>query len=163
MESIQRHSGIVDTFGHLLFIGQLDEVPEPDPDYPYLNFLSLYTGRIRIEVGTRFGPVNASVEVLAQAPPLEPDAWEDIDEGDIAYSGSGLILQDEVGLSLLPAEPETTFTPDGEHRYRVRVSARGRNIDYDHCTDVPLEDYLIQLWPVTCASPRVSYQNRSGR
>ncbi|WP_278313323.1 hypothetical protein [Lolliginicoccus levis] len=163
MECIQQHSGIIDTDDHLLFVQQLDEFPEPDPEHPYLNFLCLNAGQILISVGTNCGPINAAVQVLAQAPPLEPHQWEDIDEGDIAYSGLGLVLQGEMGLRQLPAEPETTFTPEGDHRYRVRVSARGRDIDYDHPTDEPLEDYLIQLWPVALATPGLSYQNKSGR
>lgn len=133
--------------------------------HPEVN-LALFGGEVvRVNVGVRYGPVNVRMEVHDRAPQHADEGWEDVAEGDLAYDcDEGLAVHDFDMCQVLPADEAEKLTPAGRHRYRIRIHARGKAIKYDGAIfGEPVEDYLLQLWPVAAAADAVQLKNLSGR
>lgn len=120
---------------------------------------------LRVKVGVRYGPVNVELEIHDSPTPYDDTEWEDAAEGDLAYdSESGVSLNGPELFQVIPENEEESLLPSGKHRYRVRIYARGRDIEYDAALfGEPVEDYLIQMWPTTEPEPPRQTKNLSGR
>ncbi|PYI69758.1 hypothetical protein CVV68_01215 [Arthrobacter livingstonensis] len=130
----------------------LSTVPEPVSDEEALRLLQgQVTGQIPppfesdqllVRTGIYMGPVRVTTEVLETRPELVEADWEDIEE----YS-----LRLETGTISLTGFRDEPFLigriAAGPVDYRVRIHAKGRDINYDLAVDEPCEDYLIVLWP----------------
>ncbi|UOT01581.1 hypothetical protein MPY17_21550 [Rhodococcus opacus] len=105
-----------------------------------VNFLTVHTG-------VAYGPVSIGVEILGDQPESTLfEDWENVAECTIRASTLCVMtLQGE------PVEDITELTGVDPGKFRVRVHARGRDLNWDMDVAEPTEDYLVQLWPV----PRV--------
>lgn len=88
---------------------------------------------------------------------------EDAVEGDVFYDNPGVggVWPFHCGgfNQTIPETPGQTLTPPSKHRYHVLIY--GRDIEYDGpLAGDPIEDYLIQMWPIT--EPR-EIKNLTGR
>ncbi len=110
-----------------------------------------------VTTGAQFGPYAVTLRTLAAAPP-EDASWEDVTELSVVAST-------EVAIGELIDGPEEWVTVAPGH-HRVRVSARGRtesaerertfpDDDLDLEDEVPLEHYLVEMWPAPPAPPVV--------
>lgn len=95
---------------------------------------------VGIRSGVALGPVLVAVEPMDSEPPLLSDDWTDIAETSITISEVLTVygIWDDAPAYSLDASPG---------HYRLRVSAQGREIDYDAAATEPLERYLLQFWP----------------
>lgn len=133
-------------------------------EYPEFN-LGVFTGEtVVVYAGCRVGPVNVELEVHDTQPPDNAMDWEDVAEGDMHYdSPEGAALWHWSLDQALPQDSDRKLTPGGAHRYRVRICARGRALEYDGpVLGEPVEDYLVQLWPTSSPSPAHQSKNESG-
>lgn len=163
----ERHRAVVPTDYHQFLIEPAESVPLPSGVHPETN-LAVFGGQtLRVNVGTRVGPVNLELELHDSPPAYDDSAWEDVAEGDLSYDNVGglVVWGMEYGgfEQAIPSAAGRTLTPPGAHRYRVRIYARGKAIDYDGVHSEALEDYLIQLWPAAEAEPALQMKNLSGR
>lgn len=165
---VERFEAVVPTDYHQFLLEPAQSDGIPHDKFPEFN-LAVFGGQtVRVNVGTRAGPVNLALE-LHDSPPSYDDAeWEDAAEGDVYYDNPGglVIWGLEYGgfEQAIPETPGTTITPPGQHRYRVRIYARGKDIDYDapHLGD-PVENYLIQMWATDQEEEPRQMKNLSGR
>jgi hypothetical protein len=133
----------------------------PDPDDMIrtgpVSFVDLYPEAAEIRIGISMGYVRVCVTQLS-APPTELDttlAWEDVVEFSLGDSAEPPIY-----VGALEGDPDgdvpLVVEPDWTGGSRVRVHARGRDIDYDGvCEGEPWEDYLIQSWQAPVADEQV--------
>ncbi|MBY6540311.1 hypothetical protein HQ325_16680 [Rhodococcus sp. BP-349] len=133
--------------------------------YPELSLAIFAEDVIFVKVGVRSGPVDVAVEMHDEPPAYDDGNWEDAAEGDLNYDlPDGLSVFQSLNYAWFPAIPaEGALTPPGEHRYRVRIFARGRNNYYDGAVfDTPVESYLLQLWPTETSQAPRQLKNLSG-
>jgi hypothetical protein len=99
-----------------------------------------------IIVGTSSGYVNVTAEALDREPEeVIEQGWEDIVEVDLHATTGDVIV-----MALMEDPPELPgLTPHGPGNYRLRVHAAGRDQDFDMVVASPVEEYLIQSWPIT--------------
>lgn len=119
---------------------------------------------VLFRIGVSHGPVNVTITVHGAEPTLDPGPWEDVVEGGIPRTGGGLALfgWDAVSGDPVLTEPGEPVVPHREGGYAVRVHARGRARCYDGPTKEPLEDYLVELWPMRTPKPPVVHKHTSG-
>lgn len=167
--AIERRQSVIQTDYHQFTIeaGPPRELLHgQDPLFP----LALFAGDIlRVNVGIRCGPVNVAVELHDEPPTYDDSEWEDSVEGDLIHNTD----QGVNVLSFWDFEPRAEgekisslrgLTPPGRGRYRVRIYARGKDIQFDgYLEGDPVEDYLIQMWPTTEAEPPRQIKHTSGR
>ncbi|NMM85610.1 hypothetical protein B2J88_14730 [Rhodococcus sp. SRB_17] len=165
---VERFQSVVKTDYHQFHIDPVQSDSIPDGIYPEFT-LAVFGGQsIRVGVGIRVGPVNLVLEMHDSAPPYDGTDWEDVVEGDLFYDNpGGVIVWHFYSGGFEQAIPENvgeTLTPAGEHRYRVRIHARGRDSEYDGpLFGDPVEDYLIQMWPTPEPERAREIKNLSGR
>ena len=130
----------------------LSTVPEPVSDEEALRVLqgqvtgqippSVESDELLVRTGIYSGPVRVKAGLLETRPELVEADWEDIEE----YS-----LRLETGTISLTGFRDEPFLigriAAGPVDYRVRIHAKGRDINYDLAVEEPCEDYLILLWP----------------
>lgn len=113
-------------------------------------------GSVVILTGVNAGPVLVTVATTSSAPDLDHTAtWEDIVEASVEADDSGLDGMVVVGPEDEPPAESARLDVHGGGWYRLRVSARGRDIAYDLTTDEPVEHYLVQAWPQAPSPPSV--------
>lgn len=165
---VDQFQSVVQTDYHQFHIDPAQSDSIPDGVYPEFT-LAVFGGQsIRVGVGIRVGPVNLVLEIHDSPPPYVDAEWEDAVEGDLFYDNPGGVVVWHFysgGFDqAIPETPGQTLTPPGKHRYRVRIYARGRDIEYDGpLVGDPVEDYLIQMWPTTEPEPAREIKNLSGR
>ncbi|WCT06144.1 hypothetical protein [Rhodococcus qingshengii] len=165
---VERFQSVVKTDYHQFHIDPVQSDSIPDGVYPEFT-LAVFGGQsIRVGVGIRVGPVNLVLEMHDSPPPYVDAEWEDAVEGDLFYDNPGGVVVWHFysgGFDqAIPETPGQTLTPPGKHRYRVRIYACGRDIEYDGpLVGDPVEDYLIQMWPTTEPEPAREIKNLSGR
>lgn len=165
---VERFQSVVKTDYHQFHIDPVQSDSIPDGVYPEFT-LAVFGGQsIRVGAGIRVGPVNLVLEMHDSPPPYVDAEWEDAVEGDLFYDNPGGVVvwhfQSSGFDQAIPETPGQTLTPPGKHRHRVRIYARGRDIEYDGpLTGDPVEDYLIQMWPTTEPEPAREIKNLSGR
>ncbi|MFD3426836.1 hypothetical protein [Nocardia fluminea] len=134
------------------------------PEFPLAIFAD---ETVRVQVGTRAGPVAVEVEVHDSSPQYNDAGWEDAAEGDLIYDREiGVAvwaLWNGVFEQVIPADETQKLTPPGAHRYRVRIYARGKGIAWDGpVSGEPVEDYLVQMWPSATPQPARQTKHLSG-
>lgn len=111
---------------------------------------------IAIMTGIVYGPLEVTVRVLPGPPDTLEDGWEDITEVSVRAEDPELGVQvsddGRPGITL-GGEASPAL---GEEWHRLRVHARGRDIDYDLVADEPNEHYLLVFWPEPPSPPRLA-------
>jgi hypothetical protein len=119
---------------------------------PANGLFSVLPGRLTVYVGASSGTVTVAVEPRT-APPgtVELDGWDEVCEADLYAPAGEVAVRPLVtyspGISELPV-----LSTRGAGLYRVRVHARGRDLQTDIVAFEPIEDYLIQVWPTANGS-----------
>ncbi|MEV5754685.1 hypothetical protein AB0L00_43345 [Actinoallomurus sp. NPDC052308] len=122
-------------------------LPEPDG-----HMAAIFTGQAD-------SIVEVMKDILSAEPEPELDAWEEVAEVSMVFTGPDLgcnFLDQSAppGYEYLPAE-------EGESRtYRVRVSVTGRHSHHELTGRTPgdhrhAERHLIQIWPAPQEPPKV--------
>lgn len=101
---------------------------------------------VTVMTGVAYGPVSLTVEVL-DGRPDDPDVsseWEVVEEATIKVSKP-------IRVITLDGELASDFPklPVARGLNTFRVSARGRDANWDLTVDEPTEWYLVQMWKVT--------------
>jgi len=96
-----------------------------------------------VRTGIHTGPVAVILEARAD-PPHTDWAWDEIVEVSVTVE-SGALYVSALMADVDPQPPP--LTPTGHCTYRIRIHARGRDLDIDATTDTILETYLLQAWP----------------
>jgi hypothetical protein len=150
---------------HLLWLLQRSELDLIFPPTGVPGFVHFGEGGAIISTGISGGLVEVAVDVLDEAPPVELDGWEDVDEGDVATGRGGIRLIAGYEMRNYIPGGSGALTPEGPSLHRVRVSARGRGDHYDApmLDAPPTEAYLIQMWPTVRRNPTVVHKRTSGR
>lgn len=116
---------------------------------------------IWILTGTQFGPFSVTARELIAEPGPPGEEWEDVVELSVESAGALSVIEDF-------AEPRAPLS-SGPGSFRIRVSARGRTESAARATRephetedtaVPLEHYLVELWPAS-VSPAVVVRESS--
>lgn len=98
-----------------------------------------------IVTGINMGPVIVDVEPREARPPGDTTEWEDIAEFTARrVAGTPLTVHGEMEQ---PPADATDLSPGDAAFVRIRVSARGRDLQYDLAVSEPSEHYLVQAWP----------------
>lgn len=105
---------------------------------------------VHIFTGVWGGPVHLSLEILASAPSAQPTAWwDDISEDSVVLRGDPLV----VTVPGTDADTTAELVTLSAGSYRLRVHARGRDLDFDLIAEEPREWYLLQIWPAPPGPP----------
>lgn len=129
------------------------------------GFVHFGDGGALVSTGIAGGLVNVELHLLEAEPAIEPELWEDIDEGDlVTETGSIRLTSGYEAKNYIPGGKDG-LTPAGPSLHRVRVSANGRSLNYDLVTsDADIsESYLIEIWPTTTLSGTIVIKHKSGR
>lgn len=97
-----------------------------------------------IRASASSGWVQVSLELREEPPAhVAEESWEEV----VDHSVESLTGQMRVA-SLMDDPPDLpVLTPSGPGPYRIRIHAKGRDIAPDAVAEVPLEDYLLIIWP----------------
>lgn len=123
-----------------------------DPDANDIDFVSRPLNKLAAATdsglllysGTANGPVRLHLWAATSEPDIDAYEWESLVD---------VLMQTPVGRiefsSLLgDPVPEVNMATSGPGSYRVRIGNRGYNLAYDETVDEPVEDILVQVWPV---------------
>ncbi|QBJ96801.1 hypothetical protein ERC79_13180 [Rhodococcus sp. ABRD24] len=99
---------------------------------------------IVVHTGVAAGPVRVGVSVLEAEPTGTHGEWE------VVADGSVVVTDDLVVLTTLGdvVNEFGTISAPSTGKLMVRVSARGRDANWDLIVDEPTEDYLLECWPI---------------
>lgn len=121
-----------------------------------------------VSTGIASGYVRVTCRPLNEAPTAPDDGWEDVMEVSLETTPDWPLS----AAGHWGGEEELADRLDvyGPGTYRLRVHAKGRDIDYDGSRLEPVEDYLILAWPapagpttVLRATSQVGQQEQSER
>ncbi|KJQ55748.1 hypothetical protein [Microbacterium sp. SA39] len=113
---------------------------------------------VRIVTGVFMGPVTVDVEPLDTRPTEDDIRWEDVAEFPARrVSGAPVTVHGEMEL---PAEDVPDLAPGDSELVRIRVSATGRDANFDLAVSEPTEQYLVQIWPAD-EGEKVSWRSSS--
>lgn len=160
-----RYQAVVETDFHTFGLMPNNPRDVINGQYPEFSLAIFAEDVVFVKVGVKSGPVDVAVEMHDEPAVYDDEGWEDAAEGDLHYDLlDGLSVFQSLNYAWFPAIPaEGTLTPPGEHRYRVRIYARGRNNYYDGAVfDTPVESYLLQLWPTETPEAPRQLKNLSG-
>lgn len=96
-------------------------------------------GFIAVQAGIAYGPVTLTLDTTAESG-VELADWDIVEETVIESAEELLVIS-------LDGHVAEQFTPVPPGRYRIRVHARGRDLNHDLDVTEPSETYLIQLTP----------------
>jgi hypothetical protein len=97
-----------------------------------------------ILTGINMGPTIVDLEILDAAPTDDGETWDDVVEVTVrCLPGTQLQIHGEMQL---PDPEAPNLCPPGSTFARIRVSARGRDADFDLAVTDAREHYLIQTW-----------------
>lgn len=100
---------------------------------------------VRILTGVFMGPVSVDVESLETRPAEDDIRWEDVAEFTARRTpGVPVSVHGEMEL---PSEGVPDLDPSDSELVRIRVSATGRDANFDLAVSEPTEQYLVQVWP----------------
>jgi hypothetical protein len=129
-------------------------------------------GQPRIVTGIAMGPVAIAVERRVAPPAVVADGWEDVVEVSCRAVGDDVVA---AGPYDDAPDPRLVIDPPGAGWFRLRVHARGRDLECDLVATEPREEYLLVSWPASSVPPAVlsaasglarqleAAQGRSGR
>lgn len=103
--------------------------------------------KVFIVTGVSMGPTTVDVEPLDSRPAAEAedDMWEDVAEFTVRrVPGVAIKVHGEMEL---PSPDAPDLAPDDAPLVRIRISAKGRDLEHDLAVTEPLEHYLVQVWP----------------
>lgn len=112
----------------------------------------LPNGRPRIVTGIAMGPVRVEVQRQDAAPLSVAGPWEDVVEVSCRAVGAHVLAAGQYDDA---PDPGLALNPPGTEWFRLRVHARGRDLEYDAVATVPREEYLLIAWPHAPAPPTV--------
>lgn len=95
-------------------------------------------GELEVPTGVWGGPVRLEIRLFADAPVPDLELWEDVDEDFLLITSGTAVISTQAaayGRISIPSD-----------QYRVRVSARGRDLARDLIAQEAVEQYLIDLW-----------------
>ncbi|MFD0416811.1 hypothetical protein [Streptomyces sp. NPDC127108] len=128
--------------------GILDDGELPGHTADWSNGLvAVMTAGALIATGVAFGPVRVRTAFSSQPPPAVDDqgSWDEIIEVTV-QAPTGRLRAHSLEDSGFPELP--VLSTAGSGAYRVRVHARGRADAPTVVRGDPVEDYLLQVWPV---------------
>ena len=150
---------------HLLTLAQRVAYDLLWPPNGVPGFVHFGDGGALVSTGIAGGRVNVELRLLEAEPTIEPELWEDIDEGDlVTETGSIRLTSGYEAKNYIPGGKDG-LTPTGPSLHRVRVSANGRALNYDLVTSDAdtSESYLIEIWPTATPSGTIVIKHESGR
>lgn len=107
------------------------------------SLIDLGPGFVTVRTGIAYGPAALSVELHGTPPALSDSAWEVVEECSIT-------VDQPIHVLTLDGEVVSPFDETLQHvdagTYRVRVSARGRDLMWDMDVSEPVESYAVDLW-----------------
>ncbi len=109
-------------------------------------------GRPRIVTGIAMGPVRVEVRRQDAAPRGVAGRWEDVVEASCLAVGAHVLAAGQYDDA---PDPRFALNPPGGEWFRLRVHARGRDLEYDLVAAVPREEYLLVAWPEAPSPPAV--------
>lgn len=98
---------------------------------------------VDVQTGVAAGVVAVAVQFHPMPPALQAEPWDEVVEVSVE-TPTGELRLTALMRDIDPDPPALTPRPGW---YRVRVHARGRDINIDGVAFEPSEEYLIQLWP----------------
>lgn len=114
---------------------------------------------VLIVTGVFMGPVTVDVEPLQDRPGDDAIGWEDVAEFTARrVHGVPVSVHGEMEL---PAEGVPDLAPGNAGLVRIRVSATGRDENYDLAVSEPTERYLVQVWPTNDEDEPVTWRSSS--
>lgn len=162
--TVQRHRAVIETDYHQFLIEAGPPRELIHGRYPELPLAIVAEDTISVKVGIKARPVNIAVELHTR------QRYSTTPNGRM--SPKAISSPPQTTLSTCsrsgttnPRHPASATSPrPGNHRYRVRICARGRDIRFDDYLDGdPAEDYLIQMWPTTNVEAPRQIKHTSGR
>lgn len=107
-----------------------------------------------IETGIRSGPVRVTVSIRDDRPAEVEQEWDEIVEVSVRSRKGDLNIRSIDDWPDLP-----TVSVSGAGSYRIRVHARGRDVEAYGYPSQPTEHYLLQVWPAPTAEPTIFRQS----
>ena len=101
------------------------------------------SGGATVICGIDTGPVRVRAEVHATEPAEDVASWDEVAETTFHAPVGRVRVVPLFDWPVADIGPLTT----GPGRYRIRVSARGRDTAANRFVDAPTEAYLLQVWP----------------
>lgn len=139
-------TGVVRVDHHQFYLAGLDV--DPTEASASGTLLEVGDGFVSFFTGIAYGPVEYTIAVSDDRPPVEEDGWEVIEESAVESSTPLHIIDVDGTIS-----DGAAGLPAG--RYRIRAHARGRDTRSGEDVAEPSERYLIQLWPTATLAPHV--------
>ncbi len=135
---------------HIFTVGEevLEDEPLQERPTPLCVVFEPRTSTTSVSTGVAVGEVAVRSEALDESPGEAPLDWEDVAEVSLTVRRGPLMA---TGWN--PRPPGERLDGHGPGSYRVRVHARGRDVNYDGTATVPSEEYLVQAWPQAPAPP----------
>ncbi|WP_230091246.1 transposase [Rhodococcus sp. AQ5-07] len=102
---------------------------------------------VTIMTGIAYGPASLAIEVLDHEPgELDPSSveWEVVEEATVKISKPVRAITTDGELL-----PDFAKVPIAKGMHTFRVSAQGRDLNWDLTVTEPTESYLVQVWKVT--------------
>jgi len=109
-------------------------------------------GEPRIVTGIAAGPVRVKVQRQETAPAAVATEWEDIVEVSCMAVEADVVAAGQYDAA---PDPQFALNPPGATWFRLRVHARGRDLEYDGVATDPREEYLLVAWPADPSTPTV--------
>lgn len=113
------------------------------------GILRTVRGGAFLATGLHSGVVDLTVGVSAYKPAARLDNYDDVVEASITFD------TDLVYLVAWSASSSVTLPPlpAGRGSYRLRYHARGMDSAHDRTSDIPLDFFLLQIWPEPLSEP----------
>jgi hypothetical protein len=141
---------------HMFYLRDVG-VDSPPPPLPSNGLISCAPGLCAIFTGASSGHVMVEVDPRETPPPPpgDSDYWDEIVETSV-YSPAGQL---KVACLMADAPDFPLLTTTGPGDYRIRASAKGRDIKPDGVAFEPIEEYYIVVWPQYPAEDEVVYRH----
>lgn len=80
--------------------------------------------------------------ILHKRPPAADLSWDDLAEVTLATSTGEMHIEGWGGMTF----DERNLAVSGPGEYRLRVSARGREDEWDHAVEIAQEEFRLDIW-----------------
>jgi len=141
-----RHGkGVVEVEYHQAYLAGPGVVPDTDDVRSNGAIDPGVDGGATVRTGVASGGVRYTWAYHEAVPAPELDDWEDVAEVAVVSGDAGLHVTGWGGGSF----DETDLAFDGPGTYAVRVSARGRDRQWDEAVGTAKERFHLDVWPLT--------------